>query len=417
MIDAQLPPPLTPPDCDLKSLRGMMLDVQRLRDSALARHENPEVVRSNLLLWCKAWHETPAASLKDDDGDLADFAGFGRFVAQWKAVREEVLSSWVRCSDGRLYHPVVAEKALEAHIGLLMRRSAGAQGNDAQGKASGAGAHAHALAMGDAAARLRLLNPSSDAIKKPAVKSALAAFDAASASPEPEDDAPRTNSERNASEVITQSERIASPNASAMDTHRQPTAHAVRTQYNYKGNITPQPPLEGGVLESSKFDEAWGKYPQTGRASTRLDLAGPAWASAAREVGETALLGCVERLATSEYARQDGGKKVQGFHRFLLSGKWRNWLPTGGAASVSAWSGPDWLREAIIAHVADARHDRAAAEAWTASYVDASTTWSEVPPALVCRAGGVERQLRTMLASLLKDHGVSILLKPAEAAA
>jgi hypothetical protein len=33
----------------------------------------------------------------------------------WSEVRDEALRGFVECSDGRLYHPVVAEKALEAH--------------------------------------------------------------------------------------------------------------------------------------------------------------------------------------------------------------------------------------------------------------------------------------------------------------
>jgi hypothetical protein len=76
--------------------------------------ENAEVFRSAVLLWCAAWHQVPAASLPNDDAELARIAGFGRFVTEWKAIKEEALHGFVLCSDGRYYHGVVAEIALES---------------------------------------------------------------------------------------------------------------------------------------------------------------------------------------------------------------------------------------------------------------------------------------------------------------
>jgi hypothetical protein len=45
---------------------------------------------------------------------LANLAGFGRNVDDWLLVRERALHGFIECDDGRLYHPVVAEKALAA---------------------------------------------------------------------------------------------------------------------------------------------------------------------------------------------------------------------------------------------------------------------------------------------------------------
>jgi hypothetical protein len=56
----------------------------------------------------------PAASLPDDDRFLAKAAGYGRVVKEWMNIREGALHGWVKCADGRLYHPVVAEKANES---------------------------------------------------------------------------------------------------------------------------------------------------------------------------------------------------------------------------------------------------------------------------------------------------------------
>lgn len=118
----QLPSPLTPHDCDLRDFPFMPLDVVRLRDSDLAALESPESCWAAVLLWCASWHQVPAASLPDDDRVLANLAGFGRVVKEWQKLREGALRGWVKCSDGRLYHPVVADKANEAWDGRLAYR-------------------------------------------------------------------------------------------------------------------------------------------------------------------------------------------------------------------------------------------------------------------------------------------------------
>ncbi len=106
--------PLTSTDCDLRDFPYMPLDVLRLRDSEISKHASGEEFRCAVLLWCASWHQVPAASLPDDDIMLAQFAGFGRVVKAWKKVRDGALRGWIKCADGRLYHPTVAEKANEA---------------------------------------------------------------------------------------------------------------------------------------------------------------------------------------------------------------------------------------------------------------------------------------------------------------
>src|SRR5699024_5491847 len=103
-----------PADADLRDFVFMPLDVVRLRDSGLAVHATGEEFRAAVLLWCASWHQTPAASLPDDDAVLAQLAGFGRVVKEWRKVRSGALRGWIKCSDGRLYHHVIAEKANEA---------------------------------------------------------------------------------------------------------------------------------------------------------------------------------------------------------------------------------------------------------------------------------------------------------------
>lgn len=117
------PAPLTPSDCDLTSFPFMPLDVARFRNSDLALETDPATAFAAVLLWAASWHQVPAASLPNNDKVLAQLAGFGRFVDQWQAVRADALRGFVECSDGRLYHPVVAEKALEALRSKVKRQA------------------------------------------------------------------------------------------------------------------------------------------------------------------------------------------------------------------------------------------------------------------------------------------------------
>lgn len=106
-----LPEPLTPADCDLRDFPYMPLMITRLRRSKawLMAKRQPELGFYMLNLWAAAWHDKPAASLEDDDDVLADLAMCT--IEKWMKVRDKVLHGWVRCSDGRLYHPIVAEQA------------------------------------------------------------------------------------------------------------------------------------------------------------------------------------------------------------------------------------------------------------------------------------------------------------------
>ncbi|GAB3249101.1 DUF1376 domain-containing protein [Chitinimonas naiadis] len=114
--------PLTPSNCDLRDFAFMPLDVVRLRDSDLSALSSGDEFRAAVLLWCASWHQTPAASLPDDDKVLSQLAGYGRVVKEWKTVRDGALRGWIKCSDGRLYHPVVAEKANESWRAKLKQR-------------------------------------------------------------------------------------------------------------------------------------------------------------------------------------------------------------------------------------------------------------------------------------------------------
>ena len=114
MAENELPEPLVPADVDLRDFQYMPLDVVRLRDSSLAAKASGEEFRAAVLLWCVSWHQKPPASLPDDDEELASFCGYGRAAKQWAKIKKGALHGWVMCSDGRLYHPVIAEKVIDS---------------------------------------------------------------------------------------------------------------------------------------------------------------------------------------------------------------------------------------------------------------------------------------------------------------
>lgn len=120
---SELPEPFTPSDCDLRGLQFMPIYGDRLFSSATWIAAKPEAKVAALRLW---WHsyakEAPAASLPDDDALLAEYAGYGVAVSQWRKIKAAALRGWVKCSDGRLYHRVVADLALEAWEGRKENR-------------------------------------------------------------------------------------------------------------------------------------------------------------------------------------------------------------------------------------------------------------------------------------------------------
>ncbi len=171
-----LPQPLTPPDCDLTGYRFMPLDVVRLKGSELASSYTPDECWAAMLLWCASWQHVPAGAIPDNDKWIADQAGYsqrGRIDRAWKTVREGALHGWIKCSDGLLYHPVVAEKALEGWIGKLLSRLAGGTGNAKRWGAEFDANPIHAQII-EAAACLKAIAPQSEWLTKKQVIAILA---------------------------------------------------------------------------------------------------------------------------------------------------------------------------------------------------------------------------------------------------
>lgn len=121
---SDLPAPLTPAESDLRDFPWMSLDVTRIFNSSFNSRasRNPLAWMIGHKLWYRSWQQVPAASLPDEDDELCYLAELGFDRVSWDSVREIALHGWIKCSDGRLYHPVVAEFARGAWGRKLQKR-------------------------------------------------------------------------------------------------------------------------------------------------------------------------------------------------------------------------------------------------------------------------------------------------------
>jgi hypothetical protein len=104
------PAPPVPCDIDLRDFHFMPLDVVRLQNSETWAIADGWAAKALVNLWTRSWHQVPAGSLPDDDNLHRAWAN----VPDWESVRNVALRGFVKCSDGRLYHRVICEKALDA---------------------------------------------------------------------------------------------------------------------------------------------------------------------------------------------------------------------------------------------------------------------------------------------------------------
>lgn len=157
--------PLTPEDCDLRDSKYMPLYVQQMLNSSFNAMADDTAWRAGVTLWLKAWHQVPAGSLPYDHEELANMAGLGRDLKTWKKISAKALRGWVECDDGRLYHPVVAEAALEVWIARLLSRISSGAGNAKKygGDFDPAPIEAEIAAS---SAMLSDLNPNAEALRK-----------------------------------------------------------------------------------------------------------------------------------------------------------------------------------------------------------------------------------------------------------
>lgn len=111
---SEYPEPLVPAECELRDFPFTPIFRARLFGSGFHSKSTDAEWRAGVTLWLKSWDQSPSGSLPDDDVELCRLAELGRDLKAWRKVREGALRGWILCSDGRLYHRVVAEGVLEA---------------------------------------------------------------------------------------------------------------------------------------------------------------------------------------------------------------------------------------------------------------------------------------------------------------
>lgn len=109
MTDGKLPDPLVPPEVNLEGLGFIPMKLRVLKSTLFLKSTGDEF-KAAFALWVNSWSEIPAGSLPDDEVVLEALS----CSKVWAKVRGRALHNWIKCSDGRLYHPVVAELALDA---------------------------------------------------------------------------------------------------------------------------------------------------------------------------------------------------------------------------------------------------------------------------------------------------------------
>jgi hypothetical protein len=100
---------MTPAGCNLQDFPHTPILRSRLFGSSFHARTTDSEWRAGVTLWLKAWEQVPAGSLPDDDIELCRLAELARDIKTWKKLKAGAMRGWVLCSDGRLYHPVVAE--------------------------------------------------------------------------------------------------------------------------------------------------------------------------------------------------------------------------------------------------------------------------------------------------------------------
>lgn len=155
--------PLTPPEADLQDFPFMPLHVARLRDSDLAAEAHPEACWYAVMLWAASWHQLPAGSLPDNETVLTRLCGLGRDLKTFRKHRADAMRGFVLCSDGRWYHPVVAEQVNAAWAERVAYRARRERRSEIGKKAAAARWTEDAQSIGDGDASRMHDAPSGDA--------------------------------------------------------------------------------------------------------------------------------------------------------------------------------------------------------------------------------------------------------------
>ncbi|QUD86956.1 hypothetical protein [Phenylobacterium montanum] len=342
-----LPDPLTPPGCDMSGNDWFPLHFRRLRQSKWWRRASDVARARSVFLWGEAYLSVPAGSLPNDDDELAEAAGFGFDVAGFLAVKDEIMSAWVLCSDGRWYHPTVCEVALDAWNRLSEKRRAERERKAAQ--------------RASVRSKVKAVPPQAKAV--------------------PQDIAivPRDTPEI-ARDIATHTGQTGQQDADA--------------SLSPKRDAAPQYP--------ELFEGAWRAYPHVkGRSSKPKALAAWRRLSPDQRDGLPAAAGRYAREGREPNA--DCG--APGMHLWIRDQRFADWMaesafPPRVVKLPGRWSGPANIRAAVV---------EAQGEEWTVSNLD-RCAWRDVPsPTIVSESETRFRKLRDHVGPQLKALGVQLI--------
>jgi len=337
--------PLVPADCDLRSYDWFPLKHKQLTRSGWWMRASDQAKALNMELWCAAYEEVPAGSLPDDDIALSDLVGFGRRdLTAWLAVKDEVMAPWTLCSDGRWYHPTLAEVACETWA----RKQAADADRAAERE------------------RKRLKREGGVPPEKPKSSGGKADLSAG----------------QNAGSAGTPPDVRGSgpgiPPENALTRHNK-----TEEEEAYASPSSARPRGEGEDREFAELRELYAEVVIRGRGSPvaaraawdRLDPADCA-----------ALPSAVRKFAE---ARPWGSNGPPALQRFIGEDTWREFASTASVTSI-VWGGPPELRAAVVAETTDA---------FARSYLDPAT-WSETArnPTLFALTSAAAIRLRTVQA-------------------
>lgn len=385
------PAPLTPRNLDISHLPWFPLQHKRLLGSDWWMSASDLARSRNMDLWCEAFVEVPAASLPDNDHKLADLAGFGRDVHAFRAVKAEIMAPWVLCSDGRWYHPTLAEIALEC--AERASGEAAARAADAERKRI-----ARAKSKVEAAAEL----PADEAV------------DAADGRFE-------------ASEEGIEFTGVSDASGGRPADVRRTNADRPEDLYITGGYISPPTPPSGGTRTPDRrreegaepsiaarreaaFQRAFAAFPMEGRGSSSLDRGRAAFLALVEAADPNdredpdALADAAVAYAAWVAADPTRRRRVPSFHAWLRRGNYQVFRAKRAAVEPPAWPGPPDLLALAIERCG---------EDWV-RYSLSACGWRDLPTrAVVCRSRRTRDRVLEKLGPVLADRGVVVVVEAA----
>lgn len=374
----------------------MPLHVARLRDSDLAAEARPEACWYAVLLWSASWHQLPTASLPDNDAVLTKLIGLGRDVKTFRKHKTEAMRGFVLCADGRLYHPTVAEQAIEGWRRKLEQR------------------------WRTECARIKKANQRNETNDPaPTFEDFMAALPEGSRLPVRPHNVPRDNEARPEGQKEMSPETDGScPSGNSVqgteigtgtgtgtlkeDANASLPDRSDPTPTGLFAEVDPIPPRKARRLTPTKAEVAaiWAITPKLGRErSGQADLEAQLAAAMRRGHDPAAVLaGVTGAYASTTYA----GDHAKGVHRLVEKDRWLTFAeaPAQMALDAPAWPGPSDLWSAV---------KTAKGEDWATNYLN-PCVWRDMPQrALVSPNGFIVDTLRKEVGPLLASMDVTVI--------